>query len=293
MSSAVSPNPASDRVVRHTEYYITGGDVVFRVENTLFRCHRYFFTRDSAYFREKLPHPPPPGEFTKGSSDPNPFILEDTLKVDFERLLWVFYNPKYNIYEGSVEEWSSILKLAHQWGFVEVKAFALRELEQHEIPALQKILLYHAHDIDRDLLQAAYAALTARDEPISFDEGLQLGLETALQLARAREIARAPVFSGNRKSGNPRSPVTLAGVELDALIKDLFQLSTPGPTAERPPTPHTPTGRGTPNGRNTPQISVQTNGAGSPASNLNRGTNGVNGHTNGTSNSHGGSRRTK
>jgi hypothetical protein len=31
MTSAVSPNPTNDRVVRHVDYYITGGDVVFRV----------------------------------------------------------------------------------------------------------------------------------------------------------------------------------------------------------------------------------------------------------------------
>ncbi len=31
MSSAVSPNPAGERVVRHMDYYITTGDVVFRV----------------------------------------------------------------------------------------------------------------------------------------------------------------------------------------------------------------------------------------------------------------------
>jgi hypothetical protein len=63
------------------------------VEDTLFRVHRYFFTRDSAFFRNKLPHPPPPGEFTKGTSDNHPLVLEDALQVDFERFLWVFYNP--------------------------------------------------------------------------------------------------------------------------------------------------------------------------------------------------------
>ncbi|KAI0300453.1 hypothetical protein B0F90DRAFT_1846470 [Multifurca ochricompacta] len=165
MNSAVSPNPNGERAVRHGEYYIHGGDVIFRVENFLFRVHRYFFTRDSAYFRDKLPHPPPPGEFTKGSSDNNPFVLDDALKVDFERFLWVFYNPKYSLYEATVEEWTSILRLAHQWDFIEVKALALRELEQLAIPALQKIVIYHSHAIDRNLLQAAYTALTIRDEP--------------------------------------------------------------------------------------------------------------------------------
>ncbi|KAH9965391.1 hypothetical protein BC827DRAFT_1119379, partial [Russula dissimulans] len=215
--------PAGERVVRNTEYYLQGGDVVFRVENHLFRVHRYFFTRDSSSFREKLPHPPPPGEFTKGSSDSNPFILEETFIVDFERLLWVFYNPHYSIYDGSVEEWSSILKLAHQWDFIEVKAFALRELEQLEIAPLQKVILYHTHAVNRDLLQASYAALTARDEPITIEEGRLLGLETALTLARAREIARVPVFAG-KKPGTSRSSITLGSAELDTLINDLFNL---------------------------------------------------------------------
>jgi hypothetical protein len=262
------------------------------VENNTFRVHRYFFTRDSSFFLEKLPHPPPPGEFSKGSSDNNPFVLEDTLIADFERLLWVFYNEyvlyssfpmffnvyfrKYSIYEADVEEWSSILKLAHKWDFIEVKAFALRELEQLEIPALDKIILYHTQDIDRNLLHDAYTALTVRDEPITLQEGYQLGMETALRLAHAREIARAPAFNG-RRAGTARSTVNIAGPELDTLISQLFNLSLPdasNDSTERPVTPQTPTttGRGTPTGgRNTPQLNVRTNGSGSPAPNPARG----------------------
>lgn len=268
-----------ERIVRNPDYYLQGGDVVFRVEHNLFRVHRYFFTRDSAYFREKLPHPPPPGEFTKGSSDNNPFVLEDALIVDFERLLWVFYNPKYSIYEGDVDQWSSILHLAHKWEFVEVLAFSLRELEELEMPALQKIILYHTHDISRNLLQSAYTALVVRDDPISIAEGWQLGLETALLFARAREIARAP----SKRSGNTHSHISLPNHELDALVRDLFHLSLPEGSVQRPATPQTHTGRGTPTGRNTPKLDIPTNGTGSP--NSHRGaTNGVNGHANGTTN---------
>jgi len=260
-----------------------------QVENYIFRVHRFFFTRDSAFFRDKLPHPPTPGEFSKGSSDNNPFILEDTLRVDFERFLWVFYNPKYSIYEADVEEWISILKLAHQWEFIEVKALALRELEELEIPALQKIITYHTHDIDRNLLQKAYTDLTIRDGPITIEEGRLLGLETALLLARAREFARAPVFSG-KKSGAQRFSINVSEGELDAIVQYIFQLSLLNGVPERPPTPQTPTGRGTPaGGRNTPQLGIQTNGTGYPSPNSHRGSGGtpggvLNGHTNGTSN---------
>jgi hypothetical protein len=163
------------------------------------------------------------------------------------------------------------LKLAHQWEFVEVKDFALRELEKHHIPALEKIILYHTHDVNRNLLQEAYAALTVREQPLTIEEGRLLGLETALLLAQAREKARTPVFN-SKQSGNSRSSIHLAGAEVDTLIKDLFQLSSPNSNRERPPTPQTPTGRGTPTsgGRNTPKLDIQTNGA-SPAHNSHRG----------------------
>jgi hypothetical protein len=157
------------------------------------------------------------------------------------------------LYDATVEEWTSILKLAHQWDFIEVKALAIRELENLRIPPLQKIVLYQKYAIDRNLLQPALTALTMRDEPITIEEGRELSLETALELAKAREIARAPVFNG-RKSGNPRSPVNLAGGELDSLIKDIFRLPSSGP---EPSASQTSTGRGT------PQPHIQTGGSGS------------------------------
>lgn len=140
-----------------------------------------------------------------------------------------------------------------------MKALAVRELENLQIPPLSKIVLYQKYAIDRKLLQPALTALTMRDEPLTIEEGRDLSLETALELARAREIARAPVFS-SKKSG-PRSPVNLAGVELDALIKDIFHLpsSTESESSESS-APQTSTGRGTP--QPTP-INTQTGGVGS------------------------------
>ena len=122
----------------------------------------------------------------------------------------------YSHYDATVEKWTSILKLAHQWGFIEVKNLALRELEQHSIPPVRKIGLYNCYAIDCRLLQEAYAALAVRDEPITIEEGLELGLGTALRVACARERVRAPGTGG-------RSIKDAAGAELKALIWDIFQ----------------------------------------------------------------------
>jgi hypothetical protein len=239
--------------------------------------HRYFFARDSSWFRDKLPYPPPPGETTKGSSDNLPLPLEGISKTDFERFLWVFYNPKYSIYNASIEEWTSILKLAHQWDFIEVKELAIRGLQALPIPALQKIVLYQTYGVDRNLLQAAFTTLIIRDEPIAIEEGRELGLETAMQVTLARETARAP-----RRVGNPRSPVNLAGVELDALINSIF-LSTPGAadghttnTSQTPASGETGTQTNTSPSLNTAQ------GTGGSANGSVNGPTNANGHVNGT-----------
>jgi hypothetical protein len=142
------------------------------------------------------------------------------------------------------------LKLAHQWNFIEVKALAIRELENLRIPPLPKIVLYQKYSIDRNLLKHSLTALTLRDEPLTVEEGREIGLEIAMELAKAREIARAPVF---KKSGNPRSPVNLVGVELDVVIKDIFNLpSSTGPDPSTSPQSST--------GRDNTQHSTQTPG---------------------------------
>jgi hypothetical protein len=147
------------------------------------------------------------------------------------------------------------LKLAHQWDFIEVKALAIHELENLPIPPLPKIALYQKYAIDRNLLKHALTALVIRDEPLKTEEGLEIGLETALGLAKAREIARALVFSG-KKSGNPRSPINFAGVELDVVLEAVFHF--PSSTGHDSSTSsQSPTGCG-----NT-QHNTQTGGTGS------------------------------
>jgi hypothetical protein len=167
---------------------------------------------------------------------------------------------KYSLYNANVEEWTSILKLAHHWQFVEVKSLALRELERLEIPPLRKIVIYHSYAIDRKLLQAAYSALTVRDEPITIEEGRELGLETAMQLAHARELARAP---SGRRSGHPQSLVNVAGAGLDALIRDLFQLPPPDKAPDSHASSSTLAGHGTPAPRDETQSGTHTNGVSS------------------------------
>ena len=123
-----------------------------------------------------------------------------------------------------------------------MKALAVRKLQFLTIDPIQKILLYRKHAVHRVHLQEALTELTIREKPINADEGRELGLETLVQLADARERARAPLSptpSPSLGNGYPRPPVTHTGARLDDVIKDAFNL-TPSSTV-----PQIPTGRNT------------------------------------------------
>ncbi|KDQ50879.1 hypothetical protein JAAARDRAFT_141165 [Jaapia argillacea MUCL 33604] len=227
----------AEKIKRHDKYYLNGGDIVFLVENYLFRVHKYFFERESPVFRERLALATPAGQSARGQTDLNPFPLDDVSGLEFSRFLWVFYNPLYSLYSATVEEWSSILKLSYIWRFTEVKNLVVRELEKQYIAPIPKIALYQKYDVDRGLLLQSYAYLTMRDEPLSMAEGVELGLETCLLLAQARERARGSMSpTGNRAS----SPVNADDSEVGILLREVFSLKDMFSPSLKPITPESP-----------------------------------------------------
>jgi hypothetical protein len=95
------------------------------------------------------------------------------------------------VYDATIEEWTSILDLAHRWGFEEVKALAVRELEKISMEDVDRIVLYHKYFVDRTFLLPRYKALCIRDKSIAVEEGEKLRLETALRIGTAREQVRS------------------------------------------------------------------------------------------------------
>ncbi|KAJ7496764.1 hypothetical protein FB451DRAFT_1008180, partial [Mycena latifolia] len=207
--------------LQHSEdYYLPGGDLYCLVENKLFRVHRYFFERESKFFKRELAVPATPGRPRIGTADDSAIMLDNVRSADFAKLLWVFYNPKYSLYDATVEDWSTILELAHRWEFAEVKNLAVRELEKLELPDIDRIVLYKKFFVDDAYLIPRYAALCERPELLTVEEGLRLGMETVIPLSRARECARNQATSGGRSP----SPASLAGKELTEIIKDHFSI---------------------------------------------------------------------
>jgi hypothetical protein len=94
---------------------------------------------------------------------------------------------EYNIYNAPLPAWIRLLDICYHWKFVELKEFAIREIQKHPIDPFQKIILYHTYDVGEDLLVPSYVALCMREEALTPEEGHALGIETAITLCSARE----------------------------------------------------------------------------------------------------------
>jgi hypothetical protein len=138
---------------------------------------------------------------------------------------------RYSLYDAKVDDWSIILSLSHRWGFAEVKALAVRELEKKEFCSIDRIVFYQANEVDRNLLIPHFALVCSRDAPLTLAEGIKLGMETTLVIASAREYIRAiPNRSGGR---TPTSP-TVEGEELYDMIRELFNIPRVRKADEKP-----------------------------------------------------------
>ncbi|KAG6861697.1 hypothetical protein C0995_013266 [Termitomyces sp. Mi166 len=188
---------------RHPDYYLSGGDVHFLVENQLFRVHRYFFERESRVFQDQIHLPPTPGGLRNGDDESVAIVL-DVTAVAFEKLLGVFYNPlvyilewKYSLFDWTAADWTTVLELSQKWEFGEVRNLAIRELEKlTEIPLIERIALYQRFKVDQDLLIPLYGVLCSRPEALNEEESEAIGIKTTVLIFRAREHLRAQPSDG-------------------------------------------------------------------------------------------------
>ena len=136
--SDTRPNSPVLVIRNHPDYYLPGGDLFVRIDDTLFRIHSYFLIREAQAWRNLV------GSTRKGKTATDPIVLNEDLYLapritanNFAHLLWVFYNPRYVSYDNTEEVWLQIQQLAIQWGMNEVMDLAYYELDKIEISHLE------------------------------------------------------------------------------------------------------------------------------------------------------------
>ena len=99
-----------------------------------------------------------------------------------------------------------------------MEQLCVRELQKLPIEPVDKIHIYQAFRLERGLLAESFATLTIRPQPLNLDEGNKLGIETLLQIVKARELSRGS------QSGTKPSAVQLNNSELRSVVQDAFGL---------------------------------------------------------------------
>ncbi|KAI0060587.1 hypothetical protein BV25DRAFT_946750 [Artomyces pyxidatus] len=183
--SAMGHSDGDVKTIKHPRFYFEDGNTTFEVEHVLYHVHRYFF-RDSNILA---------GATIASAS---PIELQGVKTREFDAFLSIIYpdGRNYKTCElTTVDEWTSVLRLATEWGFVSIRGLAVERLGVIA-SAVDKIVLAHAHAL-RAWLAPAYAELCVRAAPLSAAEGRRLGVEEVLLVCAMRESTRdaVPLFS--------------------------------------------------------------------------------------------------
>jgi len=191
-----------DVVQRDEAYYCV--DIIFLVEDTLFKLPRYLFEESSGVFRDMFLIPTPKNTSHDGDSDEQPLFLEGVRVVDFRRLLKAMKFPakfqasrhpqsklnksqktyRKRLYEEEAmlwNDWASALELSCMWQMAKVRETAVQEilrLQNCQQPVSaddKKSLLRLSTKLGiREIRDKAIAAISSSLQPV---EQIQLGIE--------------------------------------------------------------------------------------------------------------------
>lgn len=106
---------------------------------------------------------------------------------------------------GTLEEWTSVLRLSTQWKLNDVRELAIYKMYFLDIDPIEKIHLSQRFDIAEWQAQACQE-LVERKTALTAEEAQRIGLETAVQIFQLREATRphinasGPTFSAFTKS---------------------------------------------------------------------------------------------
>ncbi|KAJ7180579.1 hypothetical protein C8R46DRAFT_1318570 [Mycena filopes] len=212
--SSLKPNPRGGRFNEHPSFFFPDGTVVFLVENTLYRVHRYFFERDSAVFAAMFTLPSAVGQRPEGEVVENPVVLEGVSTDDFDCFLSILYPSDFTVRDvRSAAQWTSVLSLASRWDFTSLRELAIQHLFTMT-SVVERIAVARRYDI-LEWLVPAYTEVCERKDPLTLAEGRLLGVDDVICIGQVRHMIR---YAANLN----RHHDSVVELVRDVFVRDVF-----------------------------------------------------------------------
>lgn len=172
-------------------FYLKDGNLKFELDDgTLYNVHRYFFDAYAPNFAAEA----------LGGETSEAVKLHDISSIDFERFLSMIYPTELGVCDiQTVDEWTSVLRLAARWSISSLRDLAIRNIEPIASP-IDKIVIAREFNLGRGWLLPAFAAICDAPKWLEYVEAERLGLRTVVEIGRIREAQRLRMVSPSSES---------------------------------------------------------------------------------------------
>ncbi|KAL1712977.1 hypothetical protein EV715DRAFT_212649 [Schizophyllum commune] len=202
-AAARATHEATDVPAQSHRFYLDVRSLKLKLDDgTFYHVHRHFFERHAPRFAE---------QYLCGET-PDIIEVHDVSSVDFQRFLSIIY-PRRVLTSchdlgvcdiHTVDEWTSVLRLASKWFVTSLRDVAVREIETLRPTPIATILIAREFGLGEAWLVPAFVALCKSLEPLGFEDAERLGLRTAIEIARAAVRASNVLLSPGANGVGPR-----------------------------------------------------------------------------------------
>ncbi|KAL1732580.1 hypothetical protein EV714DRAFT_206288 [Schizophyllum commune] len=191
-------HPENVGLTRHSTYYLDEGDIVVTAENTLFCFHSFHILRATVYFHQFIDPTTAKRHAGGHYNEDLPLLLDGVMALDMENPLWFFYESAYKWYVVSpcppdvlqvLTASSGLRSNSHMPQVGRVACYALDRASA--LGDARKIALCARHDMGKEWAIEELRRIVRRKEPISVDEGEEMGGPITAMLASCRGSFKA------------------------------------------------------------------------------------------------------
>ncbi|KIJ34739.1 hypothetical protein M422DRAFT_51824 [Sphaerobolus stellatus SS14] len=194
--------------IHDTEWYREDGDIIFLVENVLFKISSWLLSTNSPIFHTLFTLPQNDGSQRlvggamsgtevvvrterplEGTADSNPIVLPGITAEDFGYLMDILYNGQFKPPPYPLEQLIAVLSLGSRFDMSKAKDWAIYHLSTRvDVHPAQMLELAQSYNVDKWVEPAFRSLVQHRLSSLDTGNTMRLGLRRFAGLAKLKEL---------------------------------------------------------------------------------------------------------